>query len=392
MSLRPDSPEFHNNRGNTLREMNRIEASLDSFETAVRLKPDYAEAYSNFGSALREAGRIADARRAFDTAIRLAPGEAGMRYNKAIVALQEHDFREGFDLYRERWNTEDFDSPAPELQVAAWDGMPPSGRLLLWAEQGIGDEVFYASLFSLLDLDRLQVTVSADKRLHSLYRRSFPGIDLIDRTETQRVVSGNFAAQAPIGDLGYLLDVDTAKIAARRYPYLVAGAERKQRLRAANPRLDARPVCGVSWRSGNPRMGQSRSMGLVDLAPVLEGLPYQFVNLQYGDVAAEIGAARAEKGLDVQVLEDLDVFNDLEGLSAAIDMCDVVLSTDNATAHFAGALGKRGIVMIPLGKARYWYWAGERQSLWYPSLSLVYQERVGDWEPVLAGAGRLLKT
>ena len=171
----------------------------------------------------------------------------------------------------------------------------------------------------------------------------------------------------------------------------MAGGEQKQRLRAANPRLDDRLVCGLSWRSGNVRLGQSRSISLADLAPVLEGLPFRFVNLQYGDVAEEIAAARVQHGLDVQMLADLDVFHDLDGLAAAIDLCDVVLTTDNATAHFAGALGKDGIVLVPTGNARYWYWGGERQSLWYPSLSLVYQERVGDWTPVLAEAGRRLR-
>ena len=73
-------------------------------------------------------------------------------------------------------------------------------------------------------------------------------------------------------------------------------------------------------------------------------------------------------------------------LLAAIDLCDVVLTIDNVTAHLAGAAGKRGIVMVPRGKGRYWYWGGEEQSLWYPSLRLVYQGRVGDWPPVIATA------
>jgi ADP-heptose:LPS heptosyltransferase len=138
-------------------------------------------------------------------------------------------------------------------------------------------------------------------------------------------------------------------------------------------------------------MGPARSIGLSDLAPVFEGLPFNIVNLQYGDVAAEIGAAGERQGPSVNILQDLDLFQDLEGLLAAIALCDVVLTIDNVTAHFAGALGKKAIVLVPTGKGRYWYWGGERQSLWYPSLSLVYQDGVGDWGPALAAASRMLR-
>lgn len=390
IALRPQTAEFHSNRGNTLKEMNRLEAALVAFDAAIALRPDYAEAYSNRGNALRELGRLDEARDSFDTALGLSPCEAGMRYNKSIVALQAHDFREGFDLYRDRWKTDEFDGRVPDTGIPAWDGGVPAGRLLLWAEQGIGDEVFYASLLSLLNRQRLQVTVSADRRLHPIYARSFPGLPLLGRDETTRAIAGGFAAQAPIGDLGHFLGIDAAAVARRRYPYLVAGPERMQRLQAANPVFGSRPVCGISWRSGNRRMGSSRSIGLGDLAPVFAGLPYGIVNLQYGDVAGEIGEARERLGPAVHVLEDLDLFNDLDGLLAAIALCDVVLTIDNVTAHFAGALGKRAIVLVPTGKGRYWYWGGERQSLWYPSLDLVYQDSIDDWGSALAAASALL--
>ncbi len=391
IALRPQSAEFLSNRGNTLKEMNRHAEALAAFDAAIALRPDYAEAYSNRGNALRELGRLPEARASFDTAIGLSPGEPAMAYNKSIVLLQSHEFKEGFSLHRDRWNTEDFDGKAPASSIPAWDGTPPDGRLLLWAEQGIGDEVFYASLLSLLDLDHLQVTVSADRRLHSIYARSFPGISLLGRDQTARDIGGDFAAQAPIGDLGHLLGVDAAAIARRKYPYLVAGAARMEQLKQANPVLAAGPVCGISWRSGNKRMGSSRSIGLADLAPVFAGLPFSIVNLQYGDVAAEIRDAGESHGPRVHVLQDLDLFQDLEGLLAAIALCDVVLTIDNVTAHFAGALGKRAIVLVPAGKGRYWYWGGERQSLWYPSLSLVYQDSIGDWRPALAAASATLR-
>ncbi|PZF77316.1 hypothetical protein DK847_08320 [Aestuariivirga litoralis] len=389
IALRPGSAEAHSNRGNTLREMNRLEEALASLDRAIALRPDYAEAYSNRGNVLRDLGRLAAAAASFDAALALSPEEPGMRYNKAMVALQAQDFRQGFALYRERWKTAEFDGKALATNAPAWDGSPPGGPLLLWGEQGIGDEVFYASLLSLLDLPALQVTVAADRRLHPLFHRSFPGIALCDRAGA--ATGEGFAAQAAMGDLGHLLKVDAARIAARRYPYLVAGEARRQRLGAANPALARRPVCGLSWRSGNVRLGAARSLGLGDFAAILQGSAFTCVNLQYGAVDDDIAGARVQHGLAVEVLRDLDVFNDLDGLAAAIDLCDVVLTIDNVTAHLAGALGKPAIVLVPSGKGRYWYWGGERQSLWYPSLNLVYQPDLGTWAPALEEAARLIR-
>ena len=180
-------------------------------------------------------------------------------------------------------------------------------------------------------------------------------------------------------------------MAQRRYPYLVASADRKQQIREANPQLAGGRLCGISWRSGNKRMGASRSLGLADLAPVLTLPGFSFVNLQYGEVAADIAALRERLGVNVQQAMGVDVFHDIDGLLALIDLCDVVVTIDNVTAHLAGALGKAGVVLVPTGRGRYWYWGGEERSLWYPSLELVYQEGDGDWAPAITRASRLVQ-
>jgi ADP-heptose:LPS heptosyltransferase len=95
--------------------------------------------------------------------------------------------------------------------------------------------------------------------------------------------------------------------------------------------------------------------------------------------------------VEVQQARDVDVFRDVDGLLSLIDLCDVVLTIDNVTAHLAGSIGKKSVVLVPAGKGRYWYWGGEEQSLWYPSLRLVYQENVGDWAPGIASAAGLLQ-
>ena len=423
ISLNPAYAEAHNNRGNVLKELKRFGEALESYDRAIGMKPGYAEAHSNRAGALEELGRLDEAlaehdmairlkpdhaeahcSRAnlmmdlerldealigYETAIRLKPSLALARYNKSLLDLRRHDFAEGFELYMSRWEAAKQGGKGPHIALPRWDGTPCEGEVLLWAEQGLGDEVYFASMLSLLD-PRQAFVLSADKRLHAIFARSFPKIRLVSREVTETRVEGPFAAQAAIGDLGHLLRLDRKKIEARRYPYLVTNAERQQQLRAVNPFPESTVLCGLAWKSGNKDVGQHRSIGLSDLGPLLQMPGITFVNLQYGDVGAEIAAVSERFGADIRVARELDVFHDIDGLLAMIGLCDVVFTIDNVTAHLAGAIGKSSAVLVPAGNGRHWYWGGEARSLWYPSLELFYQRAAGDWSGTIDEAAQVV--
>jgi len=423
LQLKPDSAEAHNNRGNALKDLGRLDEALESYEHAIRLKPDHAEAYSNRAGALGEQGRLAEALASHDTAIALKPDSAEAwcsrgntlvdleqldealasydkaislrtsfamaRYNKSLLCLRRRALAEGFELYMSRWAAEKPGARGPTTAIPRWTG-ELGGDLLLWAEQGLGDEVFFASLLSLLDPAAMKVTVSADRRLHPLLARSFPHISLVSRETTEQSVAGPFAAQAAMGDLGFLLHLDAGRIAGRRYPYFAADPERREQLRHSNPFPAGKLVCGLSWRSGNKTVGKDRSIALVELAPLLRLPRVSFVNLQYGTVEQDIAEAAARLGTTVHMAHDVDLFSDIDGLVALIDRCDVVVTIDNVTAHLAGAIGKPAAVLVPTGRSRHWYWGGEGQSLWYPSLRLFYHDPGTGWTGALDEVARWL--
>ncbi|MCA3554401.1 tetratricopeptide repeat protein [Aestuariivirga sp.] len=421
LRLRPDYAEGHNNRGNALKELGRFAEALESFDRAISLKPGYAEACSNRAGALEEMGRMAEAladhekavalkpgsadawcargntladlerldeaMASYERAISLKPGFASAHYNASLLLLRKRDFARGFAGYMQRWAAEQDKATKPQTAIPAWDGGTVAGGLLLWGEQGLGDEVFFATLLPLID-PSISLALSADRRLHPALSRALPQLRLLDRKDMSETIAGPFAAQAPMGDLGHLLQLDAGRIAARRMPFLRADAARRDALRLDNPFLARRPVCGLSWKSANKKLGAKKSLRLIDLAPLLATPGMSFVNLQYGEVEDEIAEVRAALGVSVHQAEGLDVFNDIDGLLALIDLCDAVLTTSTVTAHLAGALGKPAVVLAPVGGGRHWYWGGESPSLWYPSLQLVYQTQAGDWAAAIAEGTR----
>ena len=114
------------------------------------------------------------------------------------------------------------------------------------------------------------------------------------------------------------------------------------------------------------------------------------VNLQYGDVEDEIKEFREETGIEVVQCASVDNREDLDGLAALIEICDLVVSTSNVTVHMAGALAKETWVMLPY-VANFWWLLERTDSVWYPSLTLYRQPTLDDWDSVYVSVRKELQ-
>jgi len=283
---------------------------------------------------------------------------------------------------RARWEIVKPALPKLESRRPLWDGQPGEAPLLLWGEQGIGDQILYASVLPELANLPQRKMLALDRRLMPLFERSMPGFELLDLETLSDALP--FAEQLPLGSLPRYFRPSAQSFANARHPYLQADATRSAALRAQIARPGKR-VCGVAWNSARKYIGQSKSVSLEQMLAPLVGLPLHFVDLQYGDTHEERDAVQHIHGIEVQHVEEIDNFNDLDSLASLIQACDVVLTTSNSTAHLAGALGKDTLLLLPLGKGRMWYWTEhEGRNPWYPSIRLFSQIRHADWQTPLA--------
>lgn len=186
-----------------------------------------------------------------------------------------------------------------------------------------------------------------------------------------------FDTQMPMGSLGRIFRKSLRDFEQTQSPFLQIDEHRsaalRQMLNTPNKRL-----CGVSWRSQNPRTGADKSLSLHDLLPVLRLPGWTFVNLQYGDVSSEVATLREQQGIDLLRCEAVDNFQDVDGLAHLIKACDAVVTTSNSTAHLAGALARKTLLMAPGGRGRMWYQNRRgAHSLWYPTIRFVEEARWG---------------
>ena len=357
---------------------------MASYERAIELKPDYAEAWSNRGVTLNDLRRHEDALASYERAIELKPDYVEAIYNKGLLQLAHKDFLGGFENYLRRWEWKNF-SGRPLNPTTT--GLPPCNRarsgesIVLWAEQGIGDEIFYAGMLPQA-LDRFSnIRLVADTRLHPTLSRSFPMVTLLERDQPLKPESLNkMECQAPVGDLGHILGLDSDAIMSTRRPFLVADRVRSSKFELLAPFSSGRIICGLAWRSHNKSFGEEKSIGLEQFEPILKNNQFEFINLQYGEVDLEIQKVRSRFGVNIHQIEGVDVYNDIDGLLALIDACDLVITTSNLTAHLAGSIGKKGCVIVPASKGKMWYWhRDDAYSFWYPSLKVFYQGDRHGW-------------
>lgn len=388
LSLHPGHGDALINRAHVYEALGRPQAALADLDQVLMKAPDRVDALINRGNVLTDLGRTAEALDDYRRARALAPEAPLAFWNEALCRLYLGDFSGGWALYDRGWDAGLRGPRKPRFEQPAWDGRPFDGKLLVWGEQGIGDQILFSSMLG--DLRQLapDLQVAADARLKDLYARSFPDIAFID---LQQLPAEGFDCQIAMGSLGGHLRKHLNDFPVNRGGFLQPDAAR---VRALKSRVGGGQalVCGFSWASSNPRTGGFKSLNDADLTQ-LGALPgVRWVNLQYGDTRADRERFRRKFGMDLATVDDIDNFHDIDGLAALIKACDLVVSVSNTTVHLAGALGTPTLVMLPHAIGRIWYWHRHHEtSPWYPSCRMIRQPAAGDWPDVIANVATIIR-
>lgn len=268
-----------------------------------------------------------------------------------------------------------------------WDGSPGK-TVVIYADQGIGDEISFASMIP--DAAKLckKLILDCDGRLEGLFRRSFahlPNVKVYG-TRVKEVKwdkeDRNIDASLSIGQLGEFVRTNATGFTGA--PYLKACPTRVAQWKSHFSTLK-KPVIGIAWTGGVPHTNaRNRKISLEDLLPVFDfGLDAHFVCLQYKDAADEIKAFNARNSepmpIDLMQYPWATLTNDYDDTAAIIAACDHVLCIQTAAARTAGALGVPCTVLLPI--VSNWFYAGDGDKvLWHDSLRLVRQKDSGDWQ------------
>lgn len=379
LALNPRLPESHYNLGNALQNLDKLDEAVTCYERALALRPDYPEAHYNWGCALYALGQVDESLVQYRKAIALKPDYAQAHFSESLAQLFKGDFECGWRNYEWRWQTKEHDTRMRTYPQPLWIGEKlGSGRLLIWGEQGIGDEIMFAGFIQDVTRTGNQCVLDCDARLKPLFARSFPGTSVVSTPAPAHELE-DFDAHLPCGSLPGLFHATHPAFAGPASPYLVAEPVAQQRFRTQY--ADGRRLVGLAWYTKNRKTGRNRSIDLSLFAPLFAHQNVRWVSLQYGDpdaLEAQAVAAKAPLLIDRSVNQ----FLDLDLFAAQVAAMDLVITIDNSTAHLAGALGVPTWLLLPF--APDWRWQQAREDTpWYPSLRLFRQSKLGDWSSVI---------
>lgn len=354
VSLMPSSSLAFNNLGSALSDMALFNEAKHAYETAVMLEPTQVDALINLAGAESRAGDPARSAEMYERVIRLLPPQEKMRadavkFYAAFEYLKQGNLEKGWDYYDGGFSLlvplAGARSPRRRFDVPMWAGESLAGKtLMVWREQGIGDELlFYTCLHDLRDLGA-KVIVESDKRLVSVLQRSFP--EFLVRPEAflpqceGKALHADFDFHIPVGSLMRLFRPSFESFAGHG-SFIKTDPQKVEKFRERlAPLKKGRKLAGICWRSG--RLDPVRNLGYTTLDewdPILKTPGLTFVNLQYGECEAEVVAAEERNGIEIIRWPDLNLKDDLDDVFALMQCLDVVVSVQTAVLIMGGCVG-----------------------------------------------------
>lgn len=376
LCLRPHDPRGHAERAAAATELDAVDAALTDTRLALVQEPGLAIAWGNRAETLYRMAAYRPAVRAGSHAAAVLPDDPEILTNLAAYRLASGDLAGGWPLFRNRPARRG--SAGPDLP--RWTG-ESGARLLVLAEQGLGDELLFSTLWGDLDLrvadGRLgAATIETDPRLIPLATRALPRLAWRRRLGSDDA-SAPFTHWCLAGDLMEILRPGIADFPGTG-PGLSPDPSKiltwKQWLtKTAN----GRPTIGFCWRSGSLAGHRRRHYpDIAECAALLSRPDRLFVVLQYDDCDEELARVSFGAGSEAVVPPGLDRKHDQDGVAALMSALDIVVSADTAVLALAGAIGCRavGFALHPG-----WVGLGQQGHPWFPRVQRIFRRPSESW-------------
>ena len=381
----PNQPVALRLLGTVAYQLGKSEAAVEFITKAITINPNDAEAHNNLGRALRELGQLDAAVASCRRALTITPDLAEAHVFLSLALLLQGNLKEGWEEYEWGLKVEQ-GKRAPNLPAEMWLGSSLRGKsIIVCAEQGIGDEIMFASCIGdLLERSPDKLFLDCDPRIEALLSRSFPGV-IVHGTNRDMDLSwlgenGPPDYSLPIGSLPKFFR-NRVEDFPEREAYLTPHPDLVEKWTQRLASLKEGLKIGLSWRGGGVRAAP-----LSDWQPLLS-MDASFINLQYGDISEDIATLG-----DVHIHDwpDNDPLTDLDSQAALISCLDLVVTIDNATVHMAGALGTRTWLLLEHVPDWRWPEAFSDTSPFYRSIRLFRQKQFFEWGHVMDRVARSL--
>lgn len=394
LRVRPQSINVRLYRARTQLVARSLDEAEAQYENLVREHPQLAPARSGLAAVLTRRGQYDRPRALFEEALALKPDDLWTKFNYALFLLRAGQYGAAWDYYDEsRWQVRNEDEvvPEPALNRPTWRGETLVGKTLLIAcEQGLGDEIMFASIFNEVRRQAAHCILECDHRLEALFHRSFPDTTVVGVDRKEQFWHRGLEESLPrLPAFDYWTYAGSLpryyRRAAEDFPrhsgYLAADPSRVAYWKSKLDELGPGLKIGIGWRGGTALTStRTRSVSLEQLRPMLSIAGAHFVSLQYDRCADELQAFRESSGVPIHHWPE--AISDYDETAALVSALDLVVCVCTSLVHLGGSLGQPVWVLAPV-VAEWRYGREGPAMIWYPSVRVFRQPSAGAWDALI---------
>ncbi len=389
IKINPNNSQSYNLLGDYYSAISDIKNAKINYEKSLKILPNNNMALKNLAAISFFKGDLEDAEEIYNSALKNNKNDYDAMYYLSQCQLARCNYETGWKNFKSRWLANNFESKKLKTNIPKFFLNSDNKNLLVWSEQGIGDQILFLRFLHNLVPFVDNIYLNIDSRLHEIIKRMNLNIHFVSNVD--QIKKNNINSQIPIGDLGCLFVKNNSNLIDNFEGYIKSDTKITNDLKN-NFKNQKKYICGLSWISKNEDIGINKSISLEVLKPLLSLKNITFVDLQYNNTIDERKKFYNTNQIKIEKFEHIDNFNDLNGVTSLIDICDFVITVSNTNAHLSGSLGKKTYLLLPKGKGRLWYWSSEnKKSNWYPSIEILQQNVAGSWESVINELRKILK-
>ena len=410
IKINPKDPSCYNNLGKSYQELGDIIIAFKNYKKSYKLDKNYApalinianimqlrgrhksaikfykktinnydnsEIYSNIAKAYSEINDTENANKYFKEAYKLNPKNIYLIHNYSFFLLYNQDYINGWKFYDSRLEMPKSLKANQNYHIIKKYLLPINGKnlnkTLIIREQGVGDEILFSSIYEDLIENSPNCKIECDSRLLNIFNRSFKNnLNFVNfssiSADEKKVKSFDNVIYA--GSLGSIFRKDITDFPRKKF--LVADSKNKEDFKIKLDKIDSKPKIGISWKSILNIHGTIKSLKLSQLLPLFKNSEQSYINLQYGETKSEINDFEKKNNIKISTIENLDLFNDLDSLASLLSNLDLFITVSNSTAHLAGALGIKTLLISPQNNILYHYWNQPNNiTPWYENINII---------------------
>lgn len=384
-------PQVYNAIADHLYEADQRDEAEAWLFKALALDQRDAATLIALGRLHRQRGEVEAAERFLVRAVRAAPTNMDAHFNLSLIHLARREYSAGWDGYDCRLLTSEKPSFAPNIPL--WQPVEgPLKHVLVVPEQGLGDEIMFASCLSDLKNELSQITLGCDSRLTRLFCRSFPDIDVVPMDRQRRNFQflntrGGIQRQIAQGSLPRRYRRSHADF-GQSAPFLFPDTSVQTHLRERIAMVPNTPVIGIAWRGGTGgTKHQTRSVPLQDMLMLQTYIHAYFVVLQHDATPDEIATLTASA--KIPFYHSPETLSDIDHTAALIAACDLVITVPTTVVHLSGGLGISAWVLVP-PQADWRYGLSETWMDWYATVRVFRKQHEASWKDLVVAVGKAL--